>query len=138
MAQATVADLPIGACVTFDTYAPAILGTEYNECVVLAHLDADTVRMLGNDPAAKHANVYPTLPPGQTPNDYTSYLYVKLRMLNGTLEYLGIPWIRQETINARQVQCAVITVEDVGPEDVQEIIEQLSAAGYKSAKVELI
>lgn len=137
MAQATAADLPIGALVSFDTYAPAVLGTIYRDCTVMSHLDAETVRELGRDPHAKHVAIYPTLPAGETPNDYKAYLYVKLKLLNGTIDYIGIPWVRKETIKSRQVKRAVITVEDVGPDDVREIIEQLSAAGYKSAKVEL-
>lgn len=137
MAQATAADLPIGALVSFDTYAPAVLGTVYRDCTVVSHLDADTVAALGRDPHVMHVAIYPTLPPGETPNDYKAYLYVKIRLLNGSIDYVGIPWIRKETIKARQVKRAVITVEDVGPDDVREIIEQLSAAGYKSAKVDL-
>ena len=137
MSQTLIADLPIGTVVTFDTYAPAVLGTEYKDCRVMSHLDADTVRMLGNDPAARHANIYPSLPQGQTPNDYTAYYYVKLMMINGSVEYLGIPWIRKETIKTRQISTAVLTFEDVGQDDLQEIVEQCSAAGYRPTKVEL-
>lgn len=137
MAQATKDDLPIGSLVSFEPYAPGVLGTAWQNCTVMAHLDAETVRMLGNDPEARHVNVYPSLPSGQTPNDYSAYLYVKLKLVSGSYEYLGIPWIRKETIVTRSVKKAVITVEDVNQNDVQNIVEQLSAAGYKSAKVEL-
>lgn len=137
MSQTTIADLPPGSVVSFDTYAVAVLGTEYKDCTVVCHLDADTVRALGKDPAAQHANIYPSLPAG-VPNDYTAYYYVKLKMLNGTLTYLGLPWIRKETIKSRQVRRAVYTFEDIGTEDIAEINEQLAAAGYRPAKVELI
>lgn len=130
-------DLPTGTVVSFDTFAPAILGTEFKDCTVMCHLDAETVRLLGFDPAARHANIYPSLPTGQVPNDHTAYLYVKLRTINGATEYVGLPWIRKETVRARQVRTATLVFEDVGPEDVQEIIEQVSAAGYRPAKVDI-
>jgi len=136
MAQATLADLPIGSVVSFETYAPAILGTTYNNCTVMSHLDANDARALGSDVQARHANVYPSLPSG-TPNDPFSYWFIKVKLINGNVDFLGVPWIRKETITSRQVRVGVFTVEDIGTTDVQNILDILSAADYHKVSVTL-
>lgn len=136
MAQATLADLPIGSVVSFDTYAPAVLGTNYKNCTIMSHLDARDAQALGSDVLARHTNIYPSLPSG-TPNDPYSYFFVKVKLLNGNYDYLGVCWVRKETITSRQVNRGIFTVEDIGADDVQRITDILSAADYSKVTVTL-
>lgn len=135
--MATLNQLPIGSAISFETYAPTILGGSFTDAVVLAHLDADTVRQLGDDPYTKHANVFPSLPHG-TPNNANQYQFVKLRLLSGQITYMGAPWINGATVTIRNRNRCLITVEDVSATDVNNIVLALSANGYKAAKVEMI
>ena len=134
--SATLAQLPIGSTVSFETYAPQIIGAVIQNAVVLAHLDADTVRMLGGDPYSKHAQIYPTLPSG-TVDDATAYTYLKLKLVSTEITYIGLPWIREDTIVATNRRRAVVTIEDVGPSDVNEIGLALVSNGYSNYKITL-
>jgi hypothetical protein len=134
---ATLAQLPIGTAVSFETYAPTILGGSFVDAVVLAHLDADSTRMMGYDPYSVHANVFPSLPHG-TPNNANQYSFVKLRLVSGQVTYLGAPWINGATIVIRNRQRCEIIVEDIGQSDVEKIVLALSANGYKAASVRLV
>lgn len=131
----TLTNLPIGSSVSFDVYPTPILGTAFRYAKVLAHLDADTARFW-IDPEALHTEVYPYLPDG-VPDDATGYSYVKLKLTNGTVTVVGVPWIKSETIQVTSETTIVITVDQVGPEDRDNIVKALSANGYKTAKVEL-
>ena len=134
MSSATLADLPIGSVVSFETYAPAVLGTSYKNCKIMSHLDVEDVRALGSDAIARHANVYPSLPVG-SPNDPGGYKYVKVRLVSGKVDYIGVVWIRQETIEMRQPNRITIVIEDVGYNDVQNVQDILSAADYSKFTV---
>lgn len=134
--SATLSELPIGSTVSFETYAPQIIGAVIQNAVVLSHLDADSVRMLGGDPYSKHAQVYPLLPTG-TVDDAASYTYLKLKLVSTEIAYIGLPWIREETIVATQRRRAVVKIEDVGPSDVNEIGLALSSNGYSKYTITL-
>ena len=92
--------------------------------------------MLGGDPYSKHAQVYPLLPTG-TVDDAASYTYLKLKLVSTEIAYIGLPWIREETIVATQRRRAVVKIEDVGPSDVNEIGLALSSNGYSKYTITL-
>lgn len=58
-------------------------------------------------------------------------------MLSGQHDYVGIPWIKPETLVVRQTGRMVITLEDTGPDDVQLVREQLAAVNLKISKIAL-
>lgn len=103
--------------VSFDVYPSAILGTSYkNVQVVSICTAADTTGYI--DPAATHANVYTTLPPG-TPDDFTAYRYYKLKLPNGTITAVGEPWIRAETVEVVTSQTLTIVIPNVKTGDAE-------------------
>ena len=131
----TLSDLPIGSVVSFETYAPAILGNKYKNCRVVSHLDAEDARALGSDVMARHASIYPSLPSG-TPNTPSGYKFVKVKLVSGGVDYLGVPWIRQETIESQLLNRITVVLENnVGFNDVQKIQDILSAADYSGFKI---
>lgn len=125
-----------GATVDFDTYAPMILSTAFKACKVLSLLDFDTVRQLGQDPAARHNLVYPYLPKPAV-DDPTAYLYVKLQLPSGAIDYIGLPWIDAKTIETRQNNQITLIFADRSPDDLQLIIDACSANGFKPTTVKL-
>lgn len=129
-------DLPLGATVSFEFHSAAMLGTGYKNAKLLAILDADTARQF-IDPVAMHANVYPTLPPS-TPDRYDGYHYLKLRLANGSIDVVGIPWIKDETFVEVTTKSMRLTVENVAPADQNKVIEALSANGFTAVKVEYV
>lgn len=129
--------LPLNATVSFDLHASQVLGSGYVRAKVLAWMDADTAKYFGIDPIALHANVYPLLPPG-TPNAYDGYPYIKLRLENGDVTAIGVPWIRDETLVILTQTRARFTLENVTPAQIQIALQALSANGMTAVNVEML
>lgn len=131
-----ITQLVLNSTVSFDLHPSQLLGTGYKRAKLLAILDAATA---GNwiDPIAAHANVYPTLPVG-TPNKYDAYPYLKLRLASGEITAIGLPWIKDETFVVATTRSIRLTVDDVSPEDQENIIKALSANGFAAVDVEVI
>ena len=127
--------LNFGNVISFDVYPGAIIGSTFSNVKVLAILDRETAN-IWIDTAAMHVNVYPTLPNG-VPNDPNQYQYVKLQLPNGNISVIGIPWIKEDTIQLVDVGTLTITVANASPEDRERVIASLNANGYRAAKVVL-
>ena len=95
MAEVDLAGL-IGSVVNLDTYAPEYLGTGYRRVKVLSILDFQDASRYAKI-ATLHSTVLPQLPAG-TPSDYTELSYLKLKLNNGDITALAIPWITTESI----------------------------------------
>ena len=134
---ASLDQVPTGSTVSFETFAPQIIGAVIKDAVVLAHLDVETVRMLGGDPYSKHAQIYPLLPTGVVDNA-AEYMYLKLQLVSKEFAYIGLPWIREETIVSTKRRSAQVVIEDVGPSDVSEISLALTSNGFSKHSVTLI
>ena len=127
--------LTFGNTITFDVYPATIIGARFSDVKVMGLLDKETADMW-IDADAMHVNIYPTLPAG-VPDDPHQYQYVKLKHLNGNISIVGVPWIREDTLQISQRGTLTITVADVGPVDKDRIIKALSANGYRAATVSL-
>lgn len=123
--------LNIGDIASFDVYPNDYLGNQFRQCVILAILDADSVRFLGIEPETEHVKVYDSLPAG-TPNDPTKYQWLKLRLTNGSITAIGIPWIKPDTIVTVTTSTITVVYENVSPNDVQKIRTMNANNGYSS------
>lgn len=135
MSQSIHDFLTFGNILSFEVYPAAVIGTRFDDVKVMGVFDSETAR-IWIDPEAMHANVYPTLPDG-TSDDASQYQYVKLKHLNGNVSILGLPWIREDTIQISEKGTLTLKVEDVGPADRDRIIKALAANGYKPSTVSL-
>lgn len=117
----------IGDVVSFATRAPGILGSGYTRATVLSFLDADDVTRFF-DPMSMHQAVYPSLPPS-VPNDPLRYPYVKLKLENGTVAALGLPWIDPATVNIHNEIAVDFRVSGIVATDVSRLRDALVAAG---------
>lgn len=128
-------DFTMGSVYSFNTYAPALLGTFENVRVegIVSHSDVRKYI----DPATMHANVYSSLPENSTPNDYTKYYYLVVKQSNGTFTAIGLPWIDATSIVLKDRNTAYITVDDIGPDDIPLIKEALAANGYRAVDVRI-
>lgn len=117
----------LGDTVSFDVY-PQILGTGFKRVKVLAFLDMDTAKYW-IDPLAMHINVYPSIPQ-TTPNRADGYSYVKIQFQNGDVTCLGIPWIREETIEKHQGGSMSIRWNDITVEEMDKIVLALTSNGH--------
>ena len=78
---------------SFETYA----GVKYNNLKFLSLLDSATMQDVGQDPVAGHLQNVVYLPEPQ-PEAYTDYMYAKFVDAEGNRTYLGVPWVREDSI----------------------------------------
>lgn len=128
MAEKDLSNL-IGSVISLETYAPEYLGTGYRRVKVLSILDhQDAVRYAKI--ATLHATVLPQLPAG-TPSDYTELSYLKIRLNNGEVTALALPWITNESITVvdeyRRVR---IVVDQVSVEEEDKLRRLLTSNNY--------
>ena len=110
----------IGKVIRFDTVAPGVLGAARDRVTVMGILDLDTAAIF-SDVRAKHTqvrNYHPALPLSAG-----AYSYVKLKYSNGDVEYLGLPWIRTESIEVIGERTGIVTIPDFTPA-VENIVRQ--------------
>lgn len=121
--------------VNFNTYAPDLLGNNFQRVQIKGFLDHKSAFQYIDVPA-KHANVFPYLPPG-TPNDFTKYLYVKVQFPNGKEDVLGVPWINQSTLQVVEETTFLITIRGKQPSDEAAIRTMLLANQHTDFTIEL-
>ncbi len=126
----------LGSTVSFDLWPVQVLGTSIKNAKVLGLFDASTAMQLGYDAPAQHVAVYPTLP-SETPNDYSKYNYLYLKLASGQKTFIGIPWVKEATWVEEMVRTIAIFVENVTPSQENLAVQALSANGLRVAKVEV-
>lgn len=117
----------------FDTYAAAILGTNFRNVTVLAIMDANTAnREL--DIQAMHLQVFPTLPTG-TPNDPFGYDYVKVKTPSGQTTILGMAWINAATVVQVQSNTITAVISGVSASDASRVRDALVQNGFNNLAI---
>lgn len=125
----------MGAMYDFTTHAPAVLGSFKNvqAAGIVDHRGAQQYI----DPAARHANVYGSLPENTAPDDHTRYYYLVVVLSSGARTAVGLPWIVTDSVQLKTRGRANISVEDVGPEDMENIKRALVSNGFIVGKIDL-
>lgn len=109
----------IGSTYSFNTYAPDLLGTNYQNVVVAGIMDAGSVQQLGFDVVGNNQQVYPSLPPG-TPSDPTKYTYLRLKMQSGVYQAIAVPWIDDSSVQLIQAQNLQVLIANIDPAQWQD------------------
>lgn len=133
----SIYDVQIGQRFSFQVYPEAILGYRYQDVRLEGIISARTAVAYGFDIQALHANVYPSLPPGQVPNDPYQYNYVRIQHPSGEFEILGVPWIRPESIEISTGGRIVMSFDDKTQMDLDRILAALSSNGYRPDDVKV-
>lgn len=119
----------LGVRLGFETYAPTILGTSFENCTPVALLDYVTATALGYDVKARHTNVYPMLPAGVAADDYRTYSYYRIQLQNGSYDIVGAPWIKPGTITEKGYGVLEIKVVNATENDIPIVRQALAAQG---------
>lgn len=127
----------LGDVMSFQTYAPAVLGNQYQNVVALEIIGSDTTRFYNFDAYAVHANVFPLLPVGSTPDDPRKYRYLVVQNGNGDKLVVGLPWIIENSVTVQTLQQAVIIVPNVRTEDLPILRQAITAQGKAIASITL-
>lgn len=133
--MATSNQFDLGAMYDFTTHAPTTLGSFHN--VKAAGIVDYRGAQQYIDPAARHANVYGNLPANTAPDDHTRYFYLVVVQSNGGRTAVGLPWIVGDSVQLKQRGLIHVSVEDAGPEDMENIKRALVSNGFTVGKIEL-
>lgn len=121
---------------TFDTVAPGILGANRTNALLVSVLDAETVANF-IDIQAKHAQVRNAS--DTVPKLASSYMYGKFQFADGSVEYIGEPWIVASTIRAVTAQKLIVTLdEDVTVDTEAQVRAALTRNGITKFKIDTI
>jgi hypothetical protein len=124
--------------ISFEVYPATIIGTKFENVEVLCIVDYETAMNFA-DVHAKHIAVYPQLPttPVPVPVDPSAYDYLKVRLQNGQIEYVGLPWIRPETVQELSSAQWVYTFPNLGLVEKQRLDQFLAAARIHASSQKL-
>lgn len=123
-----MADFRVQKTYTFDTLAPAALGSQFKNAVMLGELSYELAKGRENVDL-KYRQIYPALPPG-TPDDPTKARYFVFRTESGETTVLCDQWINMESIvEVTGVDFKVSFVQAL-PEDITRVRTLLTSAGF--------
>lgn len=134
----TMQEVQLGQRFSFEVYPLAVLGNSFKNVRLEGILNARLAANSGYDIVSLHAQVYPTLPEGTTPNDPYQYNYAHIRHESGEYAIIGIPWIRQDTIEITTGGRVTLVFEDKTPEDVNRMLLALSSNGYRPDSINVV
>lgn len=118
---------------TFETY-DGVLWRNYK---LLSILDPATVLALGYDAPAKHIQHYPFLPAG-TSDNWQDYMYAKFSLAGGTVEYLGVPWVKPTSIVINDNPSVNILVRNPSPQQLTSLRSMMVASGIEDFEISYI
>lgn len=111
---------------TFNTKAPAILGTTISAASLVAIADYTTALKYENV-AANHARIYPLLPLG-TKSDYTKYVYLIFKVGDKTRAFAS-EWIDYNSLAEVTETTAVFTISNCDPVQTDKIRKFIISLG---------
>lgn len=121
---------------TFDTNAPAILGSRVENAKLTGILDYETARRY-DEVHLKYRNIYPLLPTG-TPDQPETCIYYKFKAENGSVLIMADQWINESSIEEISAVMANIVVSDIAMEDISRIRDALLALGYNNINIRTV
>lgn len=132
-----VSDIKVGDVLTFDVHAHQLLGNResFTQVKVLGILSGSIATTMGYDVAALHANIYSVLDSSTVTNDYNSYDYLLISNRNGSRSVIGLPWIREETIDTDGDRSLILEFHGITEAQVQGMLTALSAHGFKPDEI---
>lgn len=123
----------IGKTVSFQVYPSAILTDDFRDVKIVGVVNYEAANSYIST-ARMHTNVFPTLPP-DTPDDYRLYEYALIRKQDGKLTAIGVPWIRETSIEVTGTIEIIITIRDKGIDDIPRIRQILTQNGIGNIEI---
>lgn len=126
----SIYEVQIGQKLSFDVYPVSVLGNAFDNVLLEGIISARAAMQYGFDIVALHANIAPSLPDPK-PADAFQYNYIRIQLVSGEFNVLGIPWINQSTIEIQGGGKFTLTFDDTSPQDRDRIVLALSSNGFK-------
>lgn len=135
-------DINTGDIVSFSLYS-GINGTTTLSGKVQAKLTHELASVMpGSNLVTNHTNIWPLLPQevkDNYTNSHTSYEYIALKTNNGTVYFIGIPWIREATLEKENPKTAELVLGNFTEVDGVRLGKILAQHNYtvKSFKINI-
>ena len=130
MTTATPVILELGKSYTFNTLAPAILGTQIKNAKLLSIMDYSTAVAYDNIDL-KFRQIYPNLPNG-TPDDVSAAFYYRFLSESGERIILADQWIDMTTVESITHINIKVNFTQASLADISRIRDALNALGYRN------
>ena len=122
---------------SFDLWAPSILGSSYKNVTILTSEMGERSAIRANCPTRElHAQVFSQLPIG-TPNNPAAYNYVEFQTAMGEIVTLGLPWIKEDSIEKVLSSNYNIKVGGMSATDLPRLRNMLLTGGFKDFEITL-
>lgn len=119
---------------TFETLAPAILGSKIELVRYMGMIDYDLAITYEPNLANRYREIYPVLPHG-TPDTPKILSYHCFETRTKSRLYFCEQWIKEDSIAEVAALDISITIANKTPADVQRIAELMKGAGYPTAVI---
>lgn len=120
--------------VTFDTFAPAIIGARFSKVVILGISDYTDVSTF--QPKTRHNEVYGYLPTGSE-KQYNRIGYIKVQDTNGNILWFGESWINWETLVVHEGKDVLIRLADYPPAKLDFLRRMLANNNISDYEIEI-
>jgi hypothetical protein len=117
----------IDATLSFETHA----GVKYNHLKFTGLIDAATMLALGQDPVGLHLQNKPYLPDPK-PEAYTDYKYAMFVGADKQRVYLGVPWVREDSIVNNGQPNYIMTIIAPTPAQLDTLRSMAVASGIEN------
>lgn len=132
--MSTITDSDVDKQGSFLIYPSNVISTDFSNVKILGITGWELVQFI--NPAQAHANVYQALPEG-TPNDYRAYKYVTVRLGNGDVTAVGMPWIIPESVQISSNTDIMITIHGKGSDDIPLLKQVLAVQGFANNEIKI-
>lgn len=126
----------VGGIYTFDTVAPALLGTTIKNAKLLGLFDYQ-IAITFDNVEVRHASIRPLLPAGSAFDNPKAFSYLYLLTESGSRIVLAYPWIKEDTIAKTTNQSVVVSINGATANDAVKIRQMLALSGYHSVNIEV-
>ena len=120
----------------FEVYGTTILGNDYKNVLVIGIFNYQTALHFG-DIDVTQVQVFPHLPSG-TPNRPEEYEYLLIQTANKGKVVLARQWINESTVVQVGKSKVVVTVEEAGTADIEDIRAALMQNGYNKIDIRVV
>ena len=114
---------------SFNTYAPFILGSKYEELTYAGTVNYFVANKLGVNCYLTHRQIYHLLPKS-TPDNPTLYTYHLFITNNKGVKVFGDPWINKASIQEGKKLNVILTIPNVLNDDLAIIRDRLKSIGF--------
>lgn len=120
---------------SFEVYPASILKMDFTDATSLGVVSESIARKFVNT-RELHVNVYPYLPAG-SPNDPTAYGWLGVRLSTGVETFIGVAWIKPDTITSSDWNTIIATVLTNKPNAVNLIRAALASNDFDQVTIEV-